>query len=74
MKYFLPTLIVYLVLVIINYFLMKKMNIRFYSGKTKEYAQLNEKEKKIMYMICSIAWIYYLPLLYFNTKKGIDKQ
>lgn len=61
-------IIEYTILSFITYKFLTHLNLKF-KQDSKE-VKLTEMQNKILFIIMSIFWIYFIPKLYFDTKKG----
>ena len=66
MLYFI--IIEYVILAIINFFLLQKLGLKFFHKEKKELVDLTEFEKQWFLIVMSVFWIIFLPRLYFDSK------
>lgn len=63
-------LLEYIILAIMCYFLYWKIDLSFY--KNNEQIEINDKDKRNLFIIMSILWIIYIPKLLISYLKGDD--
>lgn len=61
-------IIEYIILSFITYIFLTHLNLKFKLNNKD--VELTELQKKLVTIIISMFWIYYIPKIYFDTKKG----